>query len=215
MSRVPCLIAAFVFIGVLTSPEPASADSDQIALSTICANSAANGEVSAYATDSNYALVACGGKQIKLQFVAQKTGPSWSSLFSNIGKIDFATMTAHGVPTSIADTLITVLPAASISTSTSIPHVVVENEIFSPAVQLNGTEWLVNMVTITGIDSSSGIVIRIPCTASDPTAGEVHMNLVSPESYYNYGCAAQIIPIGQYKGLLITQFGQIIARPPR
>lgn len=212
---VPTANAGALFRRFPCGPLTANMDRSTIALSTICAKSVTNGTVAAYATDSSYALVACGGKQIKLQIVAQKTGPTWSLLFSNNGKIDFTTMKAHGVPDSLAATLVTVLPAAPTSNSTLIPHVVVVDEIFSPAVQISGTEWLVDMVTITGLDGTAGIVMRIPCTASDPSAGEIHKTSVSPESYFNYGCMPQVIPAGQYKGLLVTQDGQIIARPPQ
>jgi len=198
----------------IASPEPASADSDQVALSAICANNVANGLMSAYVTDSNFALVACGGIHNDFQFVAQKSGATWSLLLSAVGRLDNAAMTSHGVPSEIAETLLTVIPAETKSNSTPIPHVVVVNETFDPAVQINGTEWLVNLVTFTGIDSGSGIVMRIPCTASDPKAGKGHITEIKPP-YYNYGCTAQVIPIGRYKGLLITQFGQIMAAPPQ
>lgn len=203
------------FLVLMTSPMPASANADQDALSMICANNVNNGTVSRYATYSNYALVACGASHIDLKFVARKTGPTWSLVFTGSGRLYLTTLTSHDIPSDIADTLLDVIEIAQNTSSTSIPHVTVENEIFSPAVQITGPEWLVNMVTFRGIDSSLGIVMRVPCSTSDPAAGKYHATEVSPGSYFNYGCTAQVIPAGRYKGLLISQFGQVFAKPPQ
>jgi hypothetical protein len=106
-----------------------------------------------------------------------------------------------------------VSPSAFAIETTS--HMVIENQTFSPALQLDGTKWLVNIVTIKGLERYTVVAMHIPCITTHSSAGVYRRTKVSSHAYKNYGCTAQVIPTGPYKGLLVDQFGQIFAKPPQ
>jgi hypothetical protein len=94
-------------------------------------------------------------------------------------------------------------------------QMVIENQVVSPAIKFDGTKWIVNIVTIRGIYKNSNFAMRVPCITTDPSAGIDRMPPVNPILYKNYGCVAQFIPAGPYKGSLIDQEGQVFAPPPQ
>jgi hypothetical protein len=107
----------------------------------------------------------------------------------------------------------TIVPNANASGAPT--QMVIENQVVSPAMKVDGTKWIVNIVTIRRIYKNSNFAMRVPCITTDPSAGEYRMPPVNPILYKNYGCVAQIIPTGPYKGSLIDQEGQVLAPPPQ
>jgi hypothetical protein len=111
--------------------------------------------------------------------------------------------------------VVAAIPSASEAGAGARAQMVIENQILSPAMKVDATKWVINIVTIKGIYPNSNLAMRIPCVTNDPSAGVLRTPSVDPTSYKNYGCVAQVIPTGLYKDSLIDQFGQILAPPPQ
>jgi hypothetical protein len=107
--------------------------------------------------------------------------------------------------------LITVLAVAGLCRVAAAGQVAIENETFSPGLKVDGTKWLVNIVTIRNIPGDPNLVMKVPCLTTDPSAATYH---ASEQSYENYGCTAQKITSGPDNGLMIDQHGQVFALPP-
>src|ERR1700688_647062 len=69
---------------------------------------------------------------------------------------------------------------------------------FSPGLKLDAKYWLVRIVTISKIPSSPGLIMRVPCTTDDPTAGSTSGHFYA---YRNLGCVPQPMPHGANYGL--------------